>query len=57
MIELDHLDDADNLFFVHRVVEKGQIADFHRLHVVRGLMIAYAVPAFALVAFGLLVVP
>ena len=57
MIERDHLDDADNLFFVHRVVEKGQVADFHRLHVVRGLMIAYAVPAFALVAFGLLVVP
>ena len=34
MIGLADLDNADNLLLIDRMIEKGEIADLHRLHVV-----------------------
>jgi len=52
-----HLDDADDLLVLARMIEKAEVAQLHRLHVVAGHEIAHARPRLALLAARLLHLP
>ena len=57
MGERDHLQDADDLLALVRVIEEAQVAELHRPHVVARLVVAHAVPGLALGAARDEVVP
>jgi hypothetical protein len=52
-----HLDDADHLLVLARVVEEAAIAELHGLHVAARLEVAHARPRLALLAARFLHLP
>ena len=52
-----HLDDADDLLVLARMIEKAEVAQLHGFHVVAGDEIAHARPRLALLAARLLHLP
>ncbi len=50
MGERRHLHDADDLLAIVGVIEEGEVAELHGVHVVASLKVAHAVPGLALLA-------